>query len=176
MRLRLILDVRNVHGGLWMRKLRSTCGFLITAASIASACVIAKFVSPRLPRRAGQGKAGRTPDRGGEQGRDPHGRDGQCRGCLQGTGSRSPGSTGPQPASKREAVWGHKKQTPGTGAPRSRRSRARAERSGATSSRAAGSKARGAGHAWPRTSGLGVVTNETFDASPLDKTDCGRVP
>ena len=60
------------------------------------------------------------------------------------------------------------------GAPR--RSRARTERSGATSSRAAGSKARGAGHAWPRTSGLGVVMNETFDASPLDKTDCGRVP
>ena len=102
-----------------MRKVLATCGFLITPASIASAYVIAKFVSPCLPRRAGQGKVGRTPDRGGEEGRDSNGRDGQSRGCLQGTGSRSPGSTGPQPASKREAVWGHTKQAPGTGAPRS---------------------------------------------------------
>ena len=90
------------ENGLWKRQ---RC-MERTAASIASACVIYKIVSPRLPRRTGRGKWSRRPERGGVKGRDPQGRDGQSSGCLQGTGSLSQGNAGRQPAGKREAAWG----------------------------------------------------------------------
>ena len=76
---------------------------MATAASIASACVIYKIVSPRLPRRTWPGKGSRRPERGGEKGLEPQGRDGQsaddCKApeaSVRGTWARGQRASGKQ--------------------------------------------------------------------------------